>query len=552
MQNLSFKRDVLASLLRRETFLYTVSSAILLTIFILTLINPLRVNRDASLHLLIGQLLLRGALPYVDYVEINPPLIHYLHVLPVALADWIGVNPIPVFLVLVLALSVGSIAGAIYLLSRNIPVEGYLIGGIAALAITVLDLKLFNTNEFGQREHIFLLQVMPYMILRWLRRRGRLANGNNLGVLVGLAAGIGVFIKPHFLIIIVAVELFWFISEGGRLLPRDPEAIAVFGVGLGYALFLLLMPGEARAGLTAVVESVITGGYQAYGNESLIGLILDNDILLLVGLLPFLFFRVRKNKDEAESFLLTMSVFALASLAVYGLQGRGFAYHLIPAMGAEYLIVFLLVFAVAPRLRSDVWREGRAQVEGPSGWVKFGRLLTATLVLIAVGKWIGDLSPNAIRGAASLPDADVIAVIRNNSAEDDGVLVVSTMAEPFRYVLQADRRLASKYIPTNPISFGISGIDDIGKLYDREFKLPSSVQSYLNELELTISKDSPALIIIDRRRSCVGCPEGFQVSEFLRSRGVYEEAIAVNYTLLLESGRVEIWKHVANVSAGGD
>jgi hypothetical protein len=211
-------------------------------------------------------------------------------------------------------------------------------------------------------------------------------------------------------------------------------------------------------------------------------------------------------------------------------------------MGAAYLVVFLVVFSVAPRFASIVWDNEGTRVNRATARGKFGWLLTTALVLFVVGKWIGDLSPNAIRGTANLPDANIVATIRDNSSEDDGILVVSTMAEPFRYVLQADRRLASKYIPTNPISFGVSGIRDVNELYDPAYVLPESVQAYLNELEASIARDRPALIIIDNRKSCVGCPAEFQVTEFLRGRGVYDAVIASNYTLLLTSERIELYK----------
>jgi hypothetical protein len=548
MKNLSLKWNRPGSLLRLDVALFAVSCALILVMLILTLINPLRVNRDASLHLLIGELLLRGAVPYVDYVEINPPLVHYLHVIPVAIARWIGVNPIPVFLLLIQVLSVWSIAVGVYLLARNAGAPGLRIGAVMALSTTVLDLKLFTVNEFGQREHIFFLLVMPYVILRWLRWRGRLTHGSSLGIIVGLAAGVGAYIKPHFLLILLALEVFWSVVEGRGMFGKGPEVLAVVGLGLGYALWLLLMPQEMRAGLIAVVQSVLSGGYRAYGDRGAISLILDQNILLLFGLVPFLFFRLINNADEVESMIQSMSVFTLSALVVYGLQGRGFAYHLIPAMGSEYLVAFLVILVVAPRVKSVVWTSGM-RTRGMTLLTEMGWLLTMLVALIAVGKWIGDLSPNAIRGAAFLEDAGVIQAIKDNSSMDDSVLVVSTMAEPFRLVLQADRRLASKYIPTNPISFGISGIDDTNELYDPDFRLPDLVQGYLDELEASILRERPAMIIVDNRTSCVGCPQGFQVSEFLQARGVLDRVIRDNYTELVDSERFVIWKRLARAPA---
>ena len=46
------------------------------------------------MYLEMGRYLLEGRLPYVDYIELNPPLIHYISVIPVFLADLTGINPI--------------------------------------------------------------------------------------------------------------------------------------------------------------------------------------------------------------------------------------------------------------------------------------------------------------------------------------------------------------------------------------------------------------------------------------------------------------------------
>ena len=38
------------------------------------MLNPLAINWDVSMYLLIGSMLLDGGIPYIDIVEINPPL----------------------------------------------------------------------------------------------------------------------------------------------------------------------------------------------------------------------------------------------------------------------------------------------------------------------------------------------------------------------------------------------------------------------------------------------------------------------------------------------
>lgn len=49
-------------------------------------------NMDNALFLHFGKLLLLGRMPYVDFVDFNPPLTHYIHAVPVFLAGLLGTS----------------------------------------------------------------------------------------------------------------------------------------------------------------------------------------------------------------------------------------------------------------------------------------------------------------------------------------------------------------------------------------------------------------------------------------------------------------------------
>ena len=68
-------------------------------------------NHDDGIILHCGELLSRGWTPYVDFVELNPPMAYYVHAVPALLGRWLGL-PVPgVFLACVFALVMYSAWG---------------------------------------------------------------------------------------------------------------------------------------------------------------------------------------------------------------------------------------------------------------------------------------------------------------------------------------------------------------------------------------------------------------------------------------------------------
>src|SRR5262249_44547895 len=147
---------------------------------------PPDIHHDCAMYLQSGQMLLDGAVPYVDVVEINPPLIMYLNVLP-ALAAWLtGWPPIPAFFACVLALvgwSVWQVYAEVQLL----------IGRAAAMIVAIswlgFNLVVWGGGVFGQREQLFLLFYVPFLLARSRRWGGATLSGGSL--VLGVPAGLG-------------------------------------------------------------------------------------------------------------------------------------------------------------------------------------------------------------------------------------------------------------------------------------------------------------------------------------------------------------------------
>nr|MCU0466503.1 hypothetical protein [Anaerolineae bacterium] len=83
------------------------------------LVFPHHLNPDVGLYLEMGQKVLDGQHPYVDYEEVNFPMIHWLNVLPAILSRLTGLPPTITFQVCMLGL-IMLVCGLLWrLLSRQ-------------------------------------------------------------------------------------------------------------------------------------------------------------------------------------------------------------------------------------------------------------------------------------------------------------------------------------------------------------------------------------------------------------------------------------------------
>ena len=152
-------------------------------------------------------------------------------------------------------------------------------------------------GNIGQREHLFVLLYVPYLVLRVLRHRegtgtgatcakppaGRRTNDARplcptpLSVLLGIQAGFGSSLKPYFLLAAVAVECFLTLSSTigtrRRIIlrlshlhsPRSspPENIALAGIVAAYLLHWSAGPGSDARGFFGRWVPLICRGYHA-------------------------------------------------------------------------------------------------------------------------------------------------------------------------------------------------------------------------------------------------------------------------------------------------
>lgn len=94
-------------------------SIILWRLLTIPALHPLTIAPDQSMFVAIGELLLQGKRPYVDFFDVNPPLAFYAHIAPNLVSRYFGTTPPQAFWYTTIALWIYSIAFSFWLLWRQ-------------------------------------------------------------------------------------------------------------------------------------------------------------------------------------------------------------------------------------------------------------------------------------------------------------------------------------------------------------------------------------------------------------------------------------------------
>jgi hypothetical protein len=298
-------------------------------------------NRDIAWILYCAGRILDGGHLYADLIDENPPWVFWLSAPPVALARALGVRPILVYNVFVLGLIAISVGWCHRLLRLAWPsaLRSYRVAVCGLLATAFV---LLPDGEFGQRENLLIILVMPYLFSAagWLADAPR---SRVEGVGVGLLAAAGLILKPYYLLLWLCVEGYLLLARPRTGSWKRAENGAIAATVLGYAACVLLW-----APLYFEVVRMALQVYDAYGASGSPALLLVNAATgrVLIASLLCALVRPAPIDRELRSVLLLA---ALALLAVALLQAKGFEYHYVAADVAAALLIVLVPLGLAAR-----------------------------------------------------------------------------------------------------------------------------------------------------------------------------------------------------------
>ncbi|MDB5382878.1 MAG: hypothetical protein JWO26_2510 [Rhodospirillales bacterium] len=297
-----------------------------LAFLIIVLAPPM--NHDVAAVLNFAERWLSGERLYRDLIDVNPPLVFIITLIPAALGAWTPLDGTEALLVCMLALCAGIWRMTVSL--RRGRAEGPI---EAATLSAVIPLTLVMAGyDFGQREHLMAICAIPYAILAARRIEG-LYTGRALAIGVTLLAAIAFALKPHFLVVPGLIEAFMLLKRGPRRALADPLPWVMAAVWIVYlASIPLLFPDYFGYVVPLVWQFYIDlGVFDVWG--VLMSPVLGPAVLVLLCASGIAF---RPRGANLPNLVLLAAVGAFISAWV---QHKGWSYHAIPVIMLSCLAI---------------------------------------------------------------------------------------------------------------------------------------------------------------------------------------------------------------------
>lgn len=436
-------------------------------------LHPLAISPDQALYLESGKLILQGRVPYLDFFDFNLPLIMYLNVIPVVVANLPGLNSLPLPLVFNLSIEflfLASFALLFRLLQLNksdIPIYVRF-----PFLLVYLSFNQSLTSDFGQREHLFLLTFLPWLLYRIVSTAGETAKAvfsSRLRVGLALLAALGLALKPQFLIFVLLLEGTIYIWRKGRLFDPGLKSLGLFYAAINVGSVLL--PLEAwRIYFQRALPLYFYGS--SWSAKSFMHCLCGFDyfyyplLLLFAALLVYITGAWQNFPPLLRRLGLVNLLMALAGLLHYLVGAQAWTYRILPLQLFSLLALFSLLYALLYTGFDALWvRFSRMQNTSlrlpQSLLLRFS--LIPTVVSFAALYLTGFKTVHEILAVQAAPmfkaesgafagsplsDLDsAFLSITANSVAGQSVLTISSGIRPaYPAQLQADRRPGSRYL----------------------------------------------------------------------------------------------------------
>ncbi|MCC6612728.1 MAG: hypothetical protein IT320_04570 [Anaerolineae bacterium] len=497
--------DAPASCTLTSDRLVRLTIALLTLLLIYVLVFPMRAAGDIALYADVGGRVLDGQRPYTDFFDINPPTIHFLNVPSVALSRLTGLHSILTFHLFIWLLVAGTVIGAglIFVRAQRAGLSGQLPMWLIPASIALGSLFGWMRISFGQRDHIFILALLLWAILRWYRWEGGRPWAWG-ALLVGVIGAVGASLKPTFVLGFALVEVY------GLLRYRNWRAFftwEILGAGIvigWYGVYFVLQPDILRIYLTEVAPSVVAG-YRSYGYKSVSVLLFGEPqsilAVLLAGLMAGWGIGLRSSKGRLYILLALLTVACVLSFV---LQTKGWDYHSLPMLMMIIILAGLLFerALALPTLKVFVRR------------YKIANAYPAiTVAIVALGGLVMAMAYVDGEGTTEAQEP----FLRYSQPGDSVIIADISVIPNYPSVIQTNRRPVSRYPMAYPLGFAYANLDALpDDVYTPEHRPPLLAQTYLDVLVEDLSVQKPELFLM-RANVRVGYPTYVNVARYVKA-----------------------------------
>lgn len=294
-----------------------------------------------------------------EILESNPPLIMWLLLPITGTAHLLHLPATVAFKAAVLLTEAASAGACLRLLRRALPQPATTLLWPLLFALIVV-FAVMPARDFGQRDHLLAILCLPYLVVACFELRPQASSTPLSAVfpkplarlLIGVAAGIGIALKPHHALIPVFVEGLLLVCRRSLrpLLRTEPWAILL--TCFTYLLAIRLVTPTYLTDILPILRST----YWAIGPLKLPGLVAESlQLHLLIGITVAVFLARLRKADATRPLTEILLAAGAASTLAYYLQGTGWYYQQLPALSFFTLALALELAPSLSRLSAPNW-----------------------------------------------------------------------------------------------------------------------------------------------------------------------------------------------------
>jgi hypothetical protein len=488
-------------------------------------------NHDVAGVLQFSQRWFAGEHLYADLIDVNPPLIFVLNLIPAAIA---AATPLDGVAALRLCLlTYGGFCWWLALRVRNRGVEG----PVERSFLDVLPglVLLVGAFEFGQREHLMAVAAVPYLLAASRRAAGEVPRGR---IAVGLVAGVAFALKPHFLGVPALVELYVLLARrpGGPLMAgvgtalrrclRDPVPWLMISF---WALYLASLPLIFPDYVTTVLP-LVWDFYLDLGGTTATEMLLFPrvaDVVVLLVTLLVMTWRLRTH-PRAGALAPLLALAALAALASAIVQHKGWSYHILP--------IQLFTCALGGVLAAQWFDRLRVRVATPAPHkvtAAIGGLFALFIVSNGEAPWRELNYPNS--------EVATLTAMLESHVQGDRILVLSPAVYPiFPALNYAGLRSTSRTIDPWMLQGAYHACLPDGRRYREVWEMQRPEFFVYRTVAEDFARAPPAAVLVDTESGIPWCGSQFDFIAYFKRHPLFAEVWS-HYQLVAEWGRYRLY-----------
>ncbi len=268
--------------------------------------------------------------------ETNPPIIVWFSAISVLLARHLAFSAVIWFRTLVLLILCVTAGWCVRLLERSGRVTSGL--GLAFFGLSILCAG-FSTGayEFGQREHLLVMLLLPYVIGVGSGAVQRISPVERAAL--GLAAGCAIWFKPHDLLVVVGLELTYVLCAKTLRHILSIEFVAMAAT----ACFLLVLVVLLTPLYIHQVLPLLSDVYWGLGTDTFSSLLLGCHVCIAAFVLGFLGYFLLRGRLLDKTTPAALLACSFGAYVAYALQHTTWTYHKYPHRAFYLLAVFYML-----------------------------------------------------------------------------------------------------------------------------------------------------------------------------------------------------------------